>query len=98
MTKPTNPWDFDQAACAEVGGNMFFPRDYDDNAQSRYLEDFYKTAKRICQTCEHIQECAEWGIANETIGVWGGLSPADRNKIRRNSRARSLPIVAINGR
>lgn len=51
-------------------------------------EDPTKTviAKAICRQCPVKQQCAEWGIANEPSGVWGGMDEADRVKARRGKR------------
>ena len=43
-------------------------------------------AQAICVTCPHRDACAEWGIERETFGVWGGLTPADRRRIRKARR------------
>jgi WhiB family redox-sensing transcriptional regulator len=45
-------------------------------------------AKAICERCPVRQRCLEWALeANERHGVWGGATPLERNKIRRD-RAR----------
>jgi hypothetical protein len=78
------PWDFEEPLCAEVGTEIFFTPDKDKPdkpyQESRY--EGYKMARTICQKCPHLLECAEWGITNETYGMWGGLSPEERRKIR----------------
>jgi hypothetical protein len=62
---------------------MFYAGDEDD-PESMDL-NFVNTqeAKKICQGCDHIVECAEWGIRHERYGVWGGVSPHDLSIIRR---------------
>ena len=78
------PWEFEDPVCAEVGTEIFFGKDQDElhMLSNRIPQDTYKDAKAICQTCKHLLECADWGIENEVHGVWGGLSPLDRKKIR----------------
>jgi len=79
--KPTPPWEFDEPACAEVGTEIFFPPDRDDPRQVR-MEDTTREAKKICQGCKHLTECAEWALTREPHGVWGGMSPTDRRNLR----------------
>lgn len=40
-------------------------------------------AKKLCKTCPVVQECAEYAIAAfEPYGIWGGLAPKERQRIR----------------
>ena len=39
-------------------------------------------AKSMCQRCPVQRDCAEYGIKWETTGIWGGLSPQERLKLR----------------
>ena len=47
-------------------------------------------AKRICHECPVELACREYGIDNETIGVWGGLSERERKRLRRDVRLRGV--------
>lgn len=90
------PWEFEEPACAEVGTTIFFQPDKDDpEYRGTNIGREYEYARKVCETCPHQMECAEWGIANETHGMWGGLSPSDRNKIRSNRRLPITPKVNI---
>ena len=89
------PWEFENPVCAEVGTEIFFSRDADELETSKVPQDTYKAAKGICQSCEHIAECAEWGIRYENFGVWGGLSPADRKNLRRRGTRRGRPLKEV---
>jgi WhiB family redox-sensing transcriptional regulator len=62
--------------CQSVGGDLWFP---DDPFEAKTLN---VVAAEVCQPCPSIEPCAEWGIAHEKHGVWGGLSPAQRILIR----------------
>lgn len=75
------PWEFDEPLCAEVGTEIFFARDAEDGRPASNAS--YAEAKKICASCVHKIECADWGIKNEKHGVWGGLTPVDRDRIRR---------------
>ena len=48
-----------------------------------------RAIREICEWCPMREPCADWGMRHETHGYWGGLSPADRRKIRRK-RGRPL--------
>ena len=82
------PWEFDNPLCAEIGPAYFF---LEDDGRP-YSHNEYKMVKSLCGTCIHQSDCAEWGIANETFGVWGGLSPRERQSIRRRRRAYSKSV------
>jgi WhiB family redox-sensing transcriptional regulator len=67
------------AVCEQVP-ETFFPAGLD----MRMVEEEIKLAKKICQDCPLIVKCAEYAIvAEEPFGIWGGLTPIDRNIIRR---------------
>lgn len=79
-----NPRTFEQPLCAEVSPSFFFLDDLDDNTiDEATANTSYKVAVTICSSCEHISDCAEWGIRKEIWGVWGGLTPPQRRAIRR---------------
>lgn len=67
------PREYESPLCAQVDGEIWFPGKSDSAAP----------AKKICGSCIHKTECAEWGIKHERHGVWGGLSPKDRLLARR---------------
>jgi hypothetical protein len=94
MPHVTPPWHYDDPHCAEIGTILFFAPDTD--TPNAYVgEDPYKYARQVCGTCPHKIECAEWGIANEDHGMWGGLSPADRKGIRRKRGKRNYPLLPV---
>ena len=63
-------------ATAQVGGDLWFPDQGGDTTN-------VIRAVNICNQCNHRLECAEWGIANERFGIWGGLTTVRREQIRR---------------
>lgn len=72
----------DAAACAEVGGDEFFP----EKGGSTRL------AKAVCRSCLVRAECLEYALANdERFGIWGGLSERER---RRVARSRAMGLAA----
>jgi WhiB family redox-sensing transcriptional regulator len=70
--------DFSSALCREIGLELFFP----DGKGDGHLEEDY-AARKLCASCPVVNECAEWGIAHEIYGIWGGLTPQNRRTIRR---------------
>lgn len=86
------PWEFEDPRCAEVGVELFFNRDYDDGPKNMKFDN-YKDAKKICETCDHKIECAEWGIKHEVHGMWGGLTPQERKQIRRTRTFIPVEII-----
>ena len=64
-------------------------RDLSPAAKDLFFPDFAgvdntAAAKQICACCPVRKECLDWALqANETDGVWGGLSAAERKRIRR---------------
>jgi hypothetical protein len=78
-----NPRDFENPDCASpFVADFFFPKDPDEPGYKNAEADF-KQAKSICMSCEFRVECAEWGIKNEIYGMWGGLTPRERQKLRK---------------
>lgn len=81
------PWNFEQPLCAEIGVEIFYLKDRDELAPAeRTNAGDYDLAKNICNKCEHINQCADWGVKNEVHGVWGGMTPAERKKLRNKLR------------
>jgi hypothetical protein len=70
--------DFTSATCNQIGLEFFFP---EERGSGHNPEE--RLAKKFCSECPVLNECAEWGILHEVYGVWGGLSPQDRNSIRK---------------
>ena len=43
-----------------------------------------REAKRICLGCEVRSACLEYALENdERFGVWGGMSPGERRRLKR---------------
>ena len=65
------PW-IDQALCQQVDPEIFFPESGHED----------RTAKKVCGHCDVQAECLAFALATEqSHGVWGGLSAAQRRKI-----------------
>lgn len=69
-----------EAACASVDPQLFTPEDTDALAA-------YRHARLICATCPVQRQCLETALANnERYGMWGGLTPSERQKLQRPER------------
>jgi WhiB family redox-sensing transcriptional regulator len=74
----------DNAACASVNPDLFFPVGVTGPAVSQIA-----SAKAVCTGCEAKDECLEFAITtNQEYGVWGGTSEEERRVLRRAWRAR----------
>lgn len=68
--------DMEEAKCVNTDPDVFFPSDVTP------ASDKYNEARAVCEGCPIKRECAEWGLAAEQHGVFGGLSPHQRKRIR----------------
>lgn len=64
-----------------------------ENYPDAYFSDetdntFYATneAKKMCQGCEIIQQCFEYAVKWDELGVWGGTSGRARQDFKRSVR------------
>lgn len=72
LTITPEAWTRD-ALCAQVDPDAFFP---EAGAHAR-------DAKRVCGACPVRAECLSSALARgERHGIWGGLSPWERRKLR----------------
>ena len=70
----------DDAECKGKPGHIFFPDD--TRGRPRDGNDLYARARAICHRCPVVQECLNDGL-DELHGMWGGLSPNERQELRR---------------
>lgn len=63
-----------QAACLDADPDIFF-------------QSSTKAAKAICRECPVADECLMYAMDNnETYGVWGGMSPHQRKRMRKDNQ------------
>ena len=55
--------------------DAWFPDTQDDTVRH------YREAKKLCGSCLVIRECAAYAIKHEDHGLWGGLTPPERDRI-----------------
>jgi len=66
-------WQLD-AACRDSEANIFFA-----DAASTHAE----MAKEVCGRCPVARQCLDYALdAEEAHGIWGGLDPDERARIR----------------
>ena len=65
--------------CMETDPDLFFPETW---AQAR-------DAKRLCGDCPVQNDCLKFALAtNQQDGIWGGLTPDERRRLRGLGRNR----------
>lgn len=70
-----NDWR-DDAACKDIGGDVFFPEPSDRAAANH--------AKAICEGCQVRVNCLEYVINHQSAleGIWAGTTLRERNGIK----------------
>ncbi len=73
----------DRALCAEVGIDLHYP----EKGEPVTL------ARRVCMACEVRAECLTYALEHSAgaydvgrYGIWGGLTPSARDRLRKESR------------
>lgn len=82
--EPATVYDWmDDAACAEIGFEPFFP-EHGHPAPK---------AKRICATCPVIDQCLDYAVRNQiNDGIWGGTSPKERIALRNQGSSKATMV------
>ena len=67
----------DAAACRAADPDLFFP--------DREAVEAIARAKEVCASCPVREECLAYAVElNQSEGIWGGHTPAERRRLRRN--------------
>jgi len=75
LTDKGQDWK-DEAACRNVGGDLFFPGDNNH---------YNPKAFPICKACPVKERCLMFAINNDIIyGIWGGMTPPERQRYKRS--------------
>lgn len=70
------------AACRDVDPELFFPTGEGAAARADVAR-----AVAVCRTCAVSVPCLEWALTTgQDEGVWGGLDPGERRRLRRALR------------
>jgi WhiB family redox-sensing transcriptional regulator len=82
---PRPPAWTDDALCAQVDSELFFPEKGSNSAQY---------AKRVCQQCPVQTKCLDFALENDIEhGVFGGMTVKERKRLRR-TRGEDTAITA----
>lgn len=69
--------------CQESDPDAWFPEEENGKGHK------YREAKKICNACPVQSLCLEFALVNyEAHGLWGGLTPKDRQRLRGAPRGR----------
>ena len=74
-------WDWRlRAACRVTDPALFF---YAENERGGSRRRRTAAAKDACHHCPVVAECLAWAMsANEAYGIWGGLTPEERETLK----------------
>lgn len=76
-------WTGDEPCVDQPG--LFYPlvkgSDIEEDSET-FLRRASANAKQLCRACPLQADCAEYAIAHELYGIWGGLTPTERSTIR----------------
>ena len=81
-----------QTQCS-VEGDPDWWFDYTEQGSSRFSELSQETnmAISICNRCDAQKECLDWAMKYSNLaGVWGGLVPATRTRLRRHRKIQEI--------
>lgn len=73
------------AACLWEDPELFFPVGVTGPAITQEQE-----AKLVCRSCPVVEPCLLFALAGRFSGVWGGLSEAERDALRRRRQRQRL--------
>jgi len=73
--------------CAQVGSELFFTPEHS------YLYRDLNTVKALCDSCPMQEPCLEYALHVKVVGIWGGTTEAQRDKIRRQRNITARPVV-----
>lgn len=81
------------AACRDMGPEAFYRVATPGPGSADRRDEAEVAAKATCARCPVRVECLEYAVANgETHGIWGGLTPEERDRRSPLERLRSRPL------
>lgn len=76
-----------QAACRDYHPELWFPMERMGSA-GRMPYTNYTEARKICEGCPSRAACLDFALRyDEQYGLWGGLTPHERQALRRGGAA-----------
>ena len=86
-----NEW-LQDANCKGASTRVFFIYREDKNQRQRR-----EAAYTICRECVVRQECLDYAIVNNEVGIWGGTTDKARRLLRRHIDYRKGTINNVSG-
>jgi WhiB family redox-sensing transcriptional regulator len=78
-------------ACVSADPDLFFPISATGKAVAQIAE-----AQRICGRCQVRRQCLDFAMdTGATAGIWGGTTPEERIRARREKTARREPRAEV---
>ncbi len=63
--------------CAQIDPEIWFPT---------ALNQTGAMAKKLCRTCIWVEQCREYAIQVDVVGIWGGTNEKERSRVRKKAR------------
>jgi WhiB family transcriptional regulator, redox-sensing transcriptional regulator len=74
----------DLAACIGMDTDLFFPRENIGGPQQGKgvsgEKERMRAARETCRVCPVRQECLQYAIEMDCLGIWGGMDTGERRK------------------
>lgn len=70
--------------CLGIGVEAFFPNG-SNHEQNTYV-------KQACTGCPLLEQCREYAVSYDVLGVWAGTTYAERRRIRARLGIRPIPL------
>lgn len=86
--------------CATTDPEIFYSQETYNPGSLRVVASTYRNereAKQVCKECPLIMQCLEFAMDNHEMGIWGGTTERDRQRLRSSlgragaARTRSYP-------
>jgi hypothetical protein len=72
--------DWSKGSCQGLDTNIFY--DVEEIRQaSPERKAKMDRIRQLCTSCPIFEKCLEWGFENESYGVWGGMTSAERDAV-----------------
>jgi len=81
--------DWSKAACVGTDWRFFFC-DKDSGFVPGESKTVNRMLRRICGSCDILNECATYAIEHETAGFWAGMAEDQRRDVRNGRKTRPL--------
>lgn len=70
--------EWEMSACGGLDGRLWFP----DASMGGAVPDI---VKRICRSCDIREDCLQYAVDNDEVGMWGGVYFAEKKAVEDGS-------------